>query len=71
MTYPGESERPHRQAELVRLEAELRQLLIAIVWAQRAGQPRQVATLRREEARRRRRIAHLRALLGLPADEEG
>jgi len=62
--------RPHRQAELVRLHGERRCLASAIGWAQRAGQPRQVTSLQREETRRRRRITHLRELLGLPASQE-
>jgi len=45
-------------------------LAIAIGWAQRAGQPHQVASLQREAARLRRRSAHLRELLGLPAPQE-
>jgi len=55
---------------LVRLHGERRCLASAIGWAQRAGQPRQVTSLQREEARRRRRITHLRELLGLPASQE-
>ena len=71
MTYPGTSDQPRRHAELVRLEAELRQILIAVVWAERAGEPWRAATLRREAGRLRRRVAHLRALLDLPPAEEG
>jgi hypothetical protein len=70
MTRPDGGDRPHWHAELVRLEAELRQLRIAIAWAERSGEPRRAATLRREESRRRRRIAHLRDLLGLVALNE-
>jgi hypothetical protein len=62
---------PHWHAEMVRLEAERRRLAIEIGWAQRVGPPRRVADLQREEARLRRRIAHLRELLGLPDSEEG
>ncbi len=62
--------RPHWHAELACLNGERRCLASAIGWAQRAGQPRQVTSLQREEARRRRRITHLRELLGLPASQE-
>ncbi len=62
--------RPHWQAELVRLHGERRCLASAIGWAQRAGQPRQVTSLQRGAARRRRRITHPRELRGLPASQE-
>jgi len=65
----GDPRRPHQQAELVRLHGERRRLAIEIGWAQRAGPPRQVTSVQREEARRRR-ITHLRELLGLPASQE-
>jgi len=66
----GDPRRPHWHAELVRLNGERRRLASEIGWAQRAGQPRQVTSLQREEARPRRRIAHLREFLGLPASQE-
>ena len=70
MSSTDDPQRPHWHAELVRLDGELRRLAIEIGWAQRAGQPRRVAGLRREDARLRRRIAQLRALLGLPESQE-
>ena len=72
MTDPGESDRPRRHAEVVRLEAELRQVAGAIGWAERSGERWRVAALRREAGRLRRRLARLRGLLGLrDHDEEG
>jgi hypothetical protein len=72
MTDPGTSGRPPLHAELVRQEAELARVRVALVWAERAGEPRRAAALRREAGRLRRRIARLRGLLGLPPrDEEG
>ncbi len=71
MVGPEQRERAQWSAELVRLAARRRLLGAERVWAQRAGTPRQAATLRRELARVERRMAHLRALLGLPDTPEG
>ena len=71
MTYSGESDRPRWHAELIRLEAELRQAAIAIGWAERSGERWRTAALRRTARRLRRRVAHLRGLLQIPSRDEG
>ena len=71
MTYRGTSDPAQWHAELIRLEAELRQVADAIAWAERSGEPRRAAALRRAAGRLRRRVARLRGLLQIPSREEG
>jgi hypothetical protein len=69
MTPSDDRRRPGWHAELAHLGQELRRVRTEAEWARRLGQPRHEAALRREAGRIRRRMAHLRGLLGLPEPE--